>query len=226
MGLSGDEVEEAARVVYEQMDEPNNSPGSEGFDENSLYENPPVRGGNSATGNPVAQQLAALAAQVQKLQGQMTGKQTGFSDLSDDLQTVIGDAEQIRVDKIIQNTLDSDEVLAYYMTVYDTKGQKAIRDMIDEKVRGRLDASDGKFGDGTRILREVVPEVRERLEALGTPNRSTPQMGLGPAPGSQSGADLHPRKQPDHVPSTEAGFEEHIADTLAHNLFKAQQGGQ
>jgi hypothetical protein len=230
MGLSGDEVEEAARVVYEQMNEgSSNSPGSEGFDENSLYDDHVEgHGGNvgAGTGGNVAQQIAALTAVVQKMQGQLSGKQTGFSDLSDDLQTVIGDAEEIRVDKIIQNTLDKDEVLAYYMTVYDAKGQKAIRDMIDEKVRGRLDASDGKFGDGTRILREVVPEVRERLEALGTPQRAIPQMGLGPAPGGQSGADIHPRKQPEHVPSTEAGFEEHIADTLVHNLFKAQQGGQ
>ena len=221
MGLSGDEVEEAARVVYESNEEP--SPGSEGFDENSLYTNngPPP---GQATG--VGQQIAALTAMVQKLQGQASGKQTGFGDLSEDLQTVIGDAEQIRVDKIIQNVLDSDDVLSYYMGSYDKKGQSAIRSMIDDKVRGRLDASDGKFGDGTRIMREIVPEVREHLEALGTPNRSTPQMGLGPAPGGQSGADIYPRKQPDHIPSTEAGFEEHIGETLAHNLFKAQQSGQ
>ncbi|KKN80370.1 hypothetical protein LCGC14_0329630 [marine sediment metagenome] len=223
MNLSGSEIEEAARIVYESNEEP--SPGSEGFDENDLYDNQPQGGGNPASGN-VGQQLAALSAQVQKLQGQLTGKQTGFGDLSEDLQTVIGDAEQIRVDKIIQNVLDSDDVLSYYMSSYDKKGQTAIRSMIDDKVRGRLDASDGKFGDGTRIMREIVPEVKEHLEALGTPNRSTPQMGLGPAPGGQSGADIYPRKQPDHIPSTEAGFEEHIGETLAHNLFKAQQSGQ
>ena len=223
MGLSGDEVEEAARIVYESHEEP--SPGSEGFDENSLYDNQPQGGGNPASGN-VGQQIAALTAIVQKLQGQVSGKQTGFGDLSEDLQTVIGDAEQIRVDKIIQNVLDSDDVLSYYMSSYDKKGQQAIRSMIDDKVRGRLDASDGKFGDGARIMREIVPEVREHLEALGTPNRSTPQMGLGPAPGGQGGADIYPRKQPDHIPSTEAGFEEHIGETLAHNLFKAQQSGQ
>jgi hypothetical protein len=97
--------------------------------------------------------------------------------------------------------------------------------MIDEKVRGRLDASDGKFGDGAQILREVIPEVRGTLEALGTSSRSTPPMGLGPAPGSHE-ASIYPTKPPDHVSSTDAGFDEHITETLQHNVFKANQGGQ
>ena len=234
-GLTGEEVEEAARLVYEQMGEGNlqqgqPSPDNDNFDENSLYAAPQgTRGGNvepSAGGGPVtlAQQIAILTATVAKMQGHMTGKKTGFGDLSDDLQTVVGDAEQIRVNKIIQNVLDSDDVLAYHMSSYDSKGQQAIREMIGEKIEGRLDAHNGKFGDGTRILNEVIPEVKKTLEALGTPNRSTPQMGLGPAPGGQSGADIYPRRQPDHVPSTEAGFEEHIAETLRHNEFKANQG--
>lgn len=228
-GLSDIETEEAARLVYEQMgegDPPNQaSPGDESFDENTLYQ-PQGESGKTSTPMTMSRQLAAITAAVTKLQGQVTGKQTGFGDLSEELQTFVQDGEQNRVNKIIQKVLDSDEALAYHMSSYDSKGQQAIRDMIDEKVRGRLDASDGKFGDGTRILNEVMPEVKRTLEALGTPNRSTPQMGLGPAPGGQGGADIYPTKQPDHVPSTEPGFEEHIGDTIAFNAFKGKQGGQ
>lgn len=220
MGLSGDEVEEAARIVYEQMDDGTTSPGKDQFDENTLYE-PKAQGGQMN----VAQRMAILEAELIKTKALLTGgRRTGFADLDQTLQTVVVDVEQRRVDKIIQNALDSDEVLAYYMKGYDEKGQQAIRDLIDEKVRGRLDDSDGSFGDGARILREVVPEVKKTLEALGTPNRLTPQLGFGPSPGGQ-GANIYPTKQPDHVSSTEAGFEEHIAETLQHNLYKAMQDG-
>lgn len=219
MGLSGDEVEEAARIVYEQMDE-GNSPGDDNFDENTLYE-PQVPQGGQMNMN---QRMAALEAELVRTKAMLTRGKTGYGDLDESLQTVVVDVEQRRVERIIQNALDSDEVLAYYMKGYDAKGQQAVRDMIDEKVRGRLDAADGKFGDGTQILREVVPEVKKTLEALGTPNRLTPQMGFGPSPGGQ-GANIYPTKEPDHVSSTEAGFEEHIAQMLQHNMYKAAQDG-
>ncbi len=222
MGLTGDEVEEAARIVYEQMDENTNSPGQDQFDENTLYEPRTPQGGQMN----MNQRMALLEAELMKTKALLAGdKRTGFADLDQTLQTVVVDVEQRRVDKIIQNALDSDEVLAYYMSSYDDKGRQAIRDMIDEKVRGRLDSSDGSFGDGTRILREVVPEVKKTLEAIGTPNRLTPQMGFGPSPGGQ-GANIYPTKQPDHVSSSEAGFEEHIAETLQYNKYKAAQDGR
>lgn len=224
MGLTGDEVEEAAQIVYEDMGETldgeTTSPGEVDFGVDTGYEGPPNRPGGS-----MAVRVEALEAALSKATALLEGRRMGFGDLDETLQTVVVDVEQARVNKIIEKTLDSDEVIAYYMTAYDAKGQQAIRDMIDEKVRGRLDASDGQFGDGTQILREVVPEVRSTLEALGTPHRDTPQMGLGPSPGGQ-GADIYPRKTPDHIGVTEAGFEEHIAEVLAHNMFKAQQGGQ
>ena len=219
MGLSGDEVEEAARIVYEQMDTTPASPGQDNFDENTLYESQTPQGGQMN----VNQRMAMLEAELMKTKAMLTTGKTGYGDLDESLQTVVVDVEQRRVERIIQNALDSDEVLAYYMKGYDAKGQQAIRDMIDEKVRGRLDASDGSFGDGTRILREVVPEVKKTLEAIGTPNRMTPQMGFGPSPGGQ-GANIYPTKEPDHVSSSEAGFEEHIAEMLQHNMFKAGEG--
>lgn len=221
MGLTGDEVEEAARIVYESMDDDKEaSPGKDQFNENDLYEPKQAPGEQGS----MVQRMAFLEAELAKTKALLTGTgRTGFSDLDPALQTVVVDVEQRRVNKIIQNALDSDEVIAYYMKSYDEKGQQAIRDMLDEKVRGRLDASDGSFGDGTRIMREVIPEVKATLEALGTPNRLTPQMGFGPSPGGQ-GANIYPTKRPDHVSSTEAGFEEHIAEMLQHNMFKATQG--
>ena len=220
MNLTGDEIEEAARIVYEHA-ENENSPGEDRFDENTLYE-PKQNPGEQGT---MVQRMAFLEAELGKTKALLTGSnRTGFADLDPALQTVVVDVEQRRVDRIIQNALDSDEVIAYYMNSYDDKGRQAIRDMIDEKVRGRLDASDGSFGDGTRILREVVPEVKATLEALGTPNRLTPQLGFGPALGGQ-GANIYPTKEPDHVASTEAGFEEHIQEVLQHNVYKASQGG-
>jgi hypothetical protein len=223
MGLSDEEIEDAARMVYEQTGEPPSSPSEPVLDENTTYQQQQqVQQGGKVT---VGQKLAMLEAELMKTKAQLDNRTTGFGDLSKGLQTAIVDVEQARVDKIIQKALDLDQVTAYYYNSYGEKGQKAIRSMIDEKVRGRLDASDGEFGDGAQILREVIPEVRTTLEALGTPNRTTPQVGLGPAPGSQ-GADIYPTKMPDHVSSTEAGFEEHVAQVLQHNQFAANQGGQ
>lgn len=223
LGLSGDDVEEAARIVYESMEEGPNSQSSPGNDQSdddtAAYDGRASRGQEGS----VSQRIAALEAALSKTTAILENKRTNFGDLDESLQVVVTDVEQARVDKIIQKALDSDEIMSYYMKTHDAKGQRAIRDMIDEKVRGRLDASDGRFGNGIQILREVIPEVKTTLEALGTLNRTTPQMGLGPAPGGQ-GAEIYPTKQPDHVSSTESSFEEHISETLAHNMFKAGQG--
>jgi len=221
MGMSGDEVEEAAALVFE-ADGDQLSPDETGAGVVSQYANPP----NPAQGGtPMEQRIAALEAALTRTTALLEGRgRTKFGDLDETLQTVVVDVEQARVDKIIQKGLDSDDVLSYYMKAMDTNGQEAIRSMIDEKVRGRLDASDGKFGDGARILREVLPEVRSTVEALGTSNRTTPQLGLGPAPGGQGEADIYPRKRPAHVPSTEPGFEESISQELAYNMFKGSAG--
>ena len=217
MGMTGDEVEEAAALVFEAED--GLSPDETGVGVVPQYANP------AQGGTPMEQRIAALEAALNKTTALLEARgRTKFGDLDETLQTVVVDVEQSRVDKIIQKGLDSDEVLSYYMTALDAKGQEAIRGLIDDKVRGRLDASDGKFGDGARILREVLPEVRSTVEALGTSNRTTPQMGLGPAPGGQGEADIYPRKRPDHVPSTEPGFEESIAQELAYNMFKGHTG--
>jgi hypothetical protein len=207
MGLTGDQVEDAARIVYETMEED----GTTG-DENEVFRADEARRGEP--GKNWAQELAAVKASLES-------KQISLDDLSPDLQDAIVDVERVRIDKIVDNALDSDQVLRYYMNSYDAKGQQAIRGMVNEKIRGRLDASDERFGDGTRIMQEVLPEVKTLLQAIGTPNRSTPQLGLGPAPGGQE-SNIYPMKKPDHVSSSEAGFEEHIGQSIAHNTQQAQ----
>lgn len=208
MGLPGDQVEEAARIVYEGV-----SQEEDPDDENRHWDK---REAGRGAGPPVDGEK--LLAQIK---AEMEGREVGYDNLSEDVKTALLHVEEKRINEIVEKALDTDEVIRYYMNSYDDRGKEAIRLMVDEKIRGRLDSSDGSFGDGARILREVVPEVRTHLEAVGTPSRTTPQMGLGPAPGG-TGNQVYPTKPPDHVPSTETGFEDHITQTLAHNLAKGQ----
>jgi hypothetical protein len=210
MGLTGDQVEEAARVTYEHMEAGEGEGG--GANENEVFQQDEARRGES--GKNWAAELAQVKASIEN-------KQVRLEDLSPDLQDAIVDVERVRIDKIVKAALDSDQTLRYYMDSYDAKGQEAIRGMVNEKIKGRLDASNERFGDGTQIMQEVLPEVKNLLNAVGTPERSTPQMGLGPAPGGQ-GPDIYPMKKPDHVSSSDAGWEEHIGQDIAHNVRVAQ----
>jgi hypothetical protein len=212
LGIPGDKVEDSIRLIDEQYGEEEVNTG----DENQAFNQDDARRGSGRSADQWANELAQIKASIEN-------KQVGFEDISPDLQTALVHVEQERISKIVQKSLDTDEVLRYYMMNYEEKGQEAIRSMIDDKIRGRLDAADGQFGDGKQIMQEIIPEVRTLLQAIGTPERSTPQLGLGPAPGSQ-GSAIYPTKPPDHVSSTEPGFEEHIVEALAHNIHKASTG--
>ena len=142
--------------------------------------------------------------------------QVNFGALPADVQRLLLRAEKQRIDEIIDAALDSEEKVRYNMEQYDEKGRKAIRSLVEEKVRGRLAATNGDFGDGSHILRDVLPEVKTLLEALGSPRRSTPALGLGMSPGGDS-LEVYPKKQPDHVPSSDGSFDQHILETLAFN---------
>lgn len=209
MGLPGDQVEEAARIVYEGVNQEGDPD-----DENRHWDNQEARSRGAGPQVDAEKLLSQVKAE-------MENRQVGYDNLSEDVRTALLHVEEKRIDEIVQKALDTDEVIRYYMNSYEDRGKDAIRQMVDEKIRGRLDSSDGQFGDGARILREVVPEVRTHLEAVGTPSRTTPQMGLGPAPGG-TGNQVYPTKPPDHVPSTETGFEDHIGQTIAYNIAKGQ----
>jgi len=138
------------------------------------------------------------------------------SQLAPDLQRALFIVEEGRMKGIIDSALDKDQEIAYNMKERSPEGQTAIRKFVAEKIQGRLEANGGDFGDGTRILSEILPEVKVHLKALGTPGQRT-HAGLGSSPSASAGG-VHPTELPDHVPST-AGedWNQHILDTLKYH---------
>ncbi len=159
-------------------------------------------------------------------EGKTRSRQDGpidYSRLSPDVQRVLRESEKTRIDVIVKNALDKDEVIAYNMDAQTPGGRKAIRNYVDEKIRGRLDSFAGDFGDGTRILAEVLPEIKAHLQALGTPGQRT-KTGLGQAPGGGD-TEVYPSKLPDHVSSSEGdAFEQNILETMAFHQSQAERG--
>lgn len=154
-----------------------------------------------------------------------TDEKIDYSKLSPDVQRVLREAEKTRIDTIVKNALDKDEIIAYNMDAQSPEGKLAIRAYVDEKIRGRLDSFAGDFGDGTRILAEVLPEIKTHLQALGTPGKRT-HTGLGQAPGGGD-TEVYPTKLPDHVSSTEGdAFEQNILETLNYHQHQAERGKQ
>lgn len=146
-----------------------------------------------------------------------------YSQLSPDLQRVLRETESARMDKIVDGALDKDEMIAYNMEAHTPEGRVAIRRYVDEKIAGRLGSFGGDFGDGTRILAEVLPEIREHLQALGIPAQRT-HTSLGAAPGGGD-TEIYPKKIPDHVPSSEGdAFEQNVLETMAYHQSQAERG--
>ncbi len=148
-----------------------------------------------------------------------------YSRFTPDVQRLLREGEKARIDKIVKIALDKDETIAYNMEAHTKEGRAAIREYVDEKIRGRLDSHAGDFGDGTRILAEVLPEIRTHLQALGIPGERT-QTGLGHAPGGGD-IEIHPTKLPEHVPSTEGdAFDQNVLETLAFHQSQIERGKQ
>jgi hypothetical protein len=149
-----------------------------------------------------------------------SGRRAGpvdISQLSPDIQRALYIVEKQRMNEIVNSALDKDTDIAYNMKEQSPAGQAAIRKFVADKIQGRLNNQyGGDFGDGTRILSEILPEVREHLKALGTPGQRT-HTGLGSSPSASAGG-VYPTKMPDHIPST-AGedFDQHILDLLRYH---------
>jgi hypothetical protein len=194
MGIPGNEVETAAASIW--------GDGSE--DEEDEEETPTPR----------------------KRQAPQQPQKVDFSQFPPDVQRLLLRAEKARIDEIVGSALDSSEKVRYNMEQYDEKGRKAaltaIRSLVEDKVRGRLNATDGDFGDGSHILKEVLPEVESLLEALGSPRRQTSALGMGLAPGGGD-IEVYPKKQPNHVPSSDGNFEQHILEQLAFNQGQVER---
>lgn len=199
-GIPGDEVEAIAQRTFAGQED-------EGDDEDEDVVNEYFE---QSQGQPTRSRPA-------------TPERVDYSKLSPDVQRVLREAEKTRIDGIVKNALDKDEIIAYNMDAQSPEGRSAIRDYVDEKIRGRLDSFAGDFGDGTRILADVLPEIRAHLQALGTPGKRT-HTGLGHAPGGGD-TEVYPTKLPDHVPSTEGdAFEQNILETMAYHQSQAERG--
>lgn len=148
-----------------------------------------------------------------------------YSQLAPDLQRLMKAGEGERIKNIVDSALDSNEVIAYNMKARDPAGRAAVRQLVDERIQRRLTDHGGDFGDGTRILAEVIPEVQETLEALGIPSSQRTKMGLGLSPGGSSSAGVHQAKLPDHVSSSEGeSWEQHILETMDFHHGKSEEG--
>ena len=199
-GVPGDKVEEIAKTAF-------------GLGEENEEEN------DEEVVNSYLKEEAAAAAKTRSRQD----APVDYSKLSPDVQRVLREAEKTRIDGIVKNALDKDEIIAYNMDAQTPEGRLAIRDYVDEKIRGRLNSFNGDFGDGSRILAEVLPEIKTHLQALGTPGKRT-HTGLGHAPGGGD-TEVYPTKLPDHVPSTEGeAFEQNILETMAFHQAQAERG--
>lgn len=156
-----------------------------------------------------------------------TNDPIGYGQFTPDVQLVLREAERTRIEGIVGGALDKDEDIRYNMEAHSPEGRAAIRRFVDEKIRGRLDSDvyRGQFGDGTRILSEVIPEIRDHLKALGTPGKRT-TTGLGQAPGGGD-TEVYPSRLPDYVPSSEGdSYEQNILDTLRYHQSQAERGRQ
>ncbi len=198
LGVPGDQVEDVVRRTFGDPDEDVLDEYNRELDENRTDQPSRSRTDSSRSG-PV-----------------------NVADLAPDLQRVLMLAEQTRIKEIVQNALDKDEELSYNIKNLSPEGRVAARALVDEKIRGRLPEFGGDFGDGTRILSEILPEIREHLKALSTP-RSGP-MGLGHAPGGD-GDGAYPTKKPDHVSSTEGdAHDQYVGKLLEFHQAQAEQG--
>ena len=199
-GVPGDEVEKIAARAFSTEDE-------EAEDE-----------------EVVNSYLKEEAATVAEARSRSEGP-VDYSKLSPDIQRALREVEKTRIDGIVKNALDNDEVIAYNIDAQTPDGRQAIRDYVDEKIRGRLSSFNGDFGDGSRILAEVLPEIKAHLQALGTPGKRT-LTGLGHAPGGGD-TEVYPTKKPDHVPSGEGdAFDQHILETMNFHQVQAERGKQ
>lgn len=148
-----------------------------------------------------------------------------YSHLSPDVQRALRTVETDRIGKIVDRALDSNETLAYNMKAQSPEGQTAIRRLVDEQIQRRLPDYGGDFGDGARILAEVIPDIEGTLKAIGTPGQRT-HAGLGPSPGGGD-TEIYPQQLPEHVSSSEGDtYEEHILKTLNYHHSRAERGAQ
>ncbi len=161
------------------------------------------------------------AVDLQNAVDQMRNRKLGFSQLTPDLQKVLVDVENNRIEQIVTKTLDNDTKMQYHMSRLGDAGKAQAMNLIRDGISRQLDNSGSQFGDGAQILPVVFEQVSGLLDAFGTSNGTTPSIGgLGPAPGG-SGAEVHRKEPPPYVSSANMpDFEDHITKQIAYNANK------
>lgn len=154
-------------------------------------------------------------------------KPIDFGSLTDDMKRVVAPLEDSRINGIIEKVLDKDPELGYTMKNSPGNRRAAVLKLVREKCDGRLSQHNGDFGDGTRILSEVLPEIKVFIKNYDTPSDpTTPSMGIGPSP-NQSSAGLYPgSKDPDPVSSKDPAFDRHIGDCIQNAMQKLDTSGR
>lgn len=195
-GIPGDYVEEAAKHVMAAFS-----------DDDTEFE-------DEEEGDPVAEWENQRKTQAQE------PKTVGYGDLDPEMRKLTFDLVKERTANMKREALDNDPIIGVYLQKASPKAQKAIRDMADELLKGRLAVTKGDFTKVPELLPDVVAKIRETVEAFPV-ERPTPPLGLGPAPGDGA-TGVHPDKAPDHVDSRvgAAAFGEYLNKAIAHEMVK------
>lgn len=144
-----------------------------------------------------------------------------FDLLDPELKEVILGVVSENWDRDVQNSLAKDPVIGY-----NTKKpgqQEVLLRQAKGIVRRRIleDASAGR--DRTRLLGDMISELRTLVQDFGTLAQPTPPSGLGPAP-SAGRSEVYPTQKPKRVDVTDSGYSDNIADTIGFKLAKALRG--
>lgn len=193
-GIPGDYVEEAARAVFENYGD------TEEYEEEEEEVDP------------------VTEWRQQRQRGEP--RTVGYGDLDPEMRELTYGLVKERTANMIQAGLDNDKVIGYYMKNAKPEHVKAVRDMADELLKGRLALTKGDFTKMGELVPEMVNRLRPLVESFSATRQTNP-IGLGGAPGDGIG-NAPPTKQPDHVPSF-AGINAmgtHLNECIAYEMAK------
>lgn len=143
--------------------------------------------------------------------------QIDYSRLSPDLQRLMVKAEQSRIREIVENALDKDEVIGYYMRTAGDRGRDAVQKIISREIGHYLKDNPDFGDDGQDAMKQILPTVREIVENFAAPT-TTGMSEFGAVPQTVGDLPRVPTKEPEYVPATSPDFERHVLERLQYNL--------
>ena len=194
-GIPGDYVEEAAREVFAVY-------GTEEDEDDD-------------DSDPVEEWQRQRKAQEPE-----EPRTVGYRDLDPEMRKLTFDLVRERTDKALQQALDTDKVIGYYLKNAEAKQADAVRSLAKELLKGQLAVEKGDFTKIPEMIPAVLNKVRPSVESFPVARNTTP-MGLGPAPGSGAGSDV-PTEKPKHVSSLAGpgAFGTHLNEMIAFEMAK------